>query len=48
MSKVVKVVELLSQSSTSWEDAAQGAVDEAPRRCEQSFALYQGVYRRSG
>jgi flavin-binding protein dodecin len=29
MAKVVKVIELMSQSPTSWEDAAKGAVQEA-------------------
>ena len=31
MAKVVKVIELMSQSPKSWEDAAQGAVDEASK-----------------
>jgi len=31
MAKVVKVIELMSQSPKSWEDAAQGAVEEAAK-----------------
>ncbi len=31
MAKVVKVIELMSQSPKSWEDAAQGAVSEATK-----------------
>jgi dodecin len=31
MAKVVKVIELMSQSPKSWEDAAQGAVQEATK-----------------
>ncbi len=31
MSKVVKVIEVLAQSDTSWEDAAQGAVKSASK-----------------
>jgi hypothetical protein len=36
MAKVVKVIELMSQSPESWEDAAQGAVKEATKPCETS------------
>lgn len=31
MSKVVKVIEVLAQSNTSWEDAAQNAITEASK-----------------
>ena len=31
MAKVVKVIELMSQSPKSWEDAAQGAVSEGTK-----------------
>jgi hypothetical protein len=33
MAKVVKVIELMSQSPKSWEDAAQGAVSEETKPC---------------
>ena len=31
MAKVVKVIELMSESSKSWEDAAQNAIKEASK-----------------
>ena len=31
MAKVLKVIELMSQSPKSWEDAAPGAVDKASK-----------------
>jgi flavin-binding protein dodecin len=31
MAKVVKVIEVMSQSDKSWEDAAQNAIDEASK-----------------
>jgi flavin-binding protein dodecin len=40
MAKVVKVIELMSQSSKSWEDAAQGAVDEASKTLRNIRSLY--------
>ena len=40
MAKVVKVIELLSQSSKSWEDAAQGAVDEASKTLRNIRSIY--------
>ena len=33
MAKVVKVIELMSQSPESWKDAAQGALNEATKHC---------------
>ena len=33
MAKVVKVIELMSQSPKSLEDAAQGAVEEVRKHC---------------
>jgi len=49
MAKVVKVIELMSQSPKSWEDAAQGAVDEASKTLRNIRSLYiKGVHRRSG
>ena len=40
MAKVVKVIELLSQSPKSWEDAAQGAVEEAAKTLRNVRSLY--------
>ena len=40
MAKVVKVIELLSQSPTSWEEAAQGAVTEASKTLRNIRSLY--------
>jgi hypothetical protein len=40
MAKVVKVIELLSQSPESWEDAAQGAVDQASKTLRNIRSLY--------
>ena len=49
MAKVVKVIELMSQSPESWEDAAQGAVKEATKTLRNIRSIYgQGIYRRSG
>src|SRR5690242_12389215 len=40
MAKVVKVIELMSQSPKSWEDAAQGAIDEASKTLRNIRSLY--------
>ncbi len=40
MAKVVKVIELMSQSPDSWEDAAQGAVEEAAKTLRNVRSLY--------
>jgi flavin-binding protein dodecin len=40
MAKVVKVIELLSQSSKSWEDATQGAVNEASKTLRNIRSIY--------
>jgi flavin-binding protein dodecin len=40
MAKVVKVIELLSESSKSWEDAAQNAVTEANKTLRNIRSLY--------
>ena len=40
MSKVVKVIEVLAQSSKSWEDAAKVAVDEACRTLRHVRSIY--------
>ena len=40
MAKVVKVIELLSQSPKSWEDAAQGAVKEAAKTLRNVRSVY--------
>jgi flavin-binding protein dodecin len=40
MSNVVKVIEVLAQSSKSWEDAAKSAVDEASRTLRHVRSVY--------
>jgi dodecin len=40
MAKVVKVIELLSQSPKSWEDAAQEAVNEASKTLRNIRSIY--------
>jgi len=40
MAKVVKVIELMSQSPTSWEDAAKGAVQEANKTLRNIRSIY--------
>jgi flavin-binding protein dodecin len=46
MAKVVKIIELMPQSPKSWEDAAQGAVEEATQdTAERSLDLHQGIHR---
>ncbi len=40
MSKVVKVIEVLAQSSKSWEDAAQKAVKEASKSVKNIKSVY--------
>ena len=40
MAKVVKVIELLSESPRSWEDAAQGAIKEASKTLRNIRSLY--------
>lgn len=40
MAKVVKVIELLSESPKSWEDAAQNAVGEASKTLRNIRSLY--------
>jgi len=40
MAKVVKVIELLSQSSKSWEDATQSAVREASKTLRNIRSIY--------
>jgi dodecin len=40
MAKVVKVIELLSQSSKGWEDAAQSAVAEASKTLRNIRSIY--------
>ena len=37
---VLKVIEILSQSTTSWEDAAQKAVDEASKSVKSIRSVY--------
>ena len=40
MAKIVKVIELLSQSPTGWEDAAQALVDEAGKTLRNIRSIY--------
>ncbi len=40
MAKVVKVIELLSQSPESWEDATQSAVQEASKTLRNIRSIY--------
>jgi flavin-binding protein dodecin len=40
MAKIVKVIELLSESSTSWEDAAQNVVTEAVKTLRNIRSVY--------
>jgi len=40
MAKVVKVIELMSQSRESWEDATQGAVEEAAKTLRNVRSIY--------
>jgi len=40
MPKVVKVIELLSESPKSWEDAAQSAVSEASKTLRNIRSIY--------
>jgi dodecin len=40
MAKVVKVIELMSESPKSWEDAASNAVGEASRRLRNIRSVY--------
>lgn len=40
MAKVVKVIELLSESPRSWEDAAQSAIKEASKTLRNIRSLY--------
>jgi flavin-binding protein dodecin len=40
VAKIVKVIELLSESPKSWEDAAQGAVSEASKTLRNIRSIY--------
>jgi dodecin len=40
MARVVKVIELMSESPKSWEDAAQNAVKEASRTLRNIRSIY--------
>jgi hypothetical protein len=40
MAKVVKVIELLSQSPKTWEDAMHGAVEEAAKTLRNVRSVY--------
>jgi flavin-binding protein dodecin len=40
MAKVVKVIELMSESPKSWEDAAQNAIREAGRTLRNIRSVY--------
>jgi flavin-binding protein dodecin len=40
MAKIVKVIELMSESSKSWEDAVQNVVDEASKTLRNIRSIY--------
>jgi flavin-binding protein dodecin len=40
MAKVVKVIELMSESSSSWEEAAQNAISEASKTLRNIRSIY--------
>jgi dodecin len=40
MARVVKVIELMSESPKSWEDAVQGIVDEASKTLRNIRSVY--------
>jgi dodecin len=40
MSKLVKVIEVLAQSETSWEDAAKNALEEAKKTLRNIRSIY--------
>ena len=40
MAKVVKVIEVLAQSSSGWEDATRGAVSEASKTLRNIRSIY--------
>jgi dodecin len=40
MAKIVKVIEVLSESPTSWEDAAQNVVTEAAKTLRNIRSVY--------
>jgi flavin-binding protein dodecin len=40
MAKIVKVIEILSESSSSWEDAAQNVVTEAAKTLRNIRSVY--------
>jgi len=40
MAKIVKVIEVLSESTTSWEDAAQNVVTEAAKTLRNIRSVY--------
>ena len=40
MAKVVKVIEVLAQSETSWEDAAKNAIEEASKSLRHIRSIY--------
>lgn len=46
MAKVVKVIELMSQSPKSWEAAAQGAVEEATKTLRNVRSIYITEFHR--
>jgi flavin-binding protein dodecin len=48
MAKVVKVIELLSESPKSWEDAAQSAIREASRTLRNIRSIYVKGDERCG
>jgi hypothetical protein len=49
MAKILKVIEILSESPNNWEEATQNVVTEASKNAEEhSLGLHQGFSRASG
>ena len=43
MAKIVKVIEILSESPTSWEEAAQNVVSEASKTLRNTVTAGRGI-----
>jgi dodecin len=48
MSKLVKAIEVLSQSETSWEDAAKNALAEAKKTLRNIRSIYVKEFEAKG
>jgi flavin-binding protein dodecin len=45
MAKIVKVIELMSESPKSWEDASQNVVKEAAKTLRNILGIHQRIHR---